>query len=1623
MADTRNISAELFGDGGQIQPTKKPTKKQNLPPEDEDFIGEDRSVTNELFGDIQPAEPPPPPEPSLFDRGKNYLSSLVSEIPQPMEQRNYGKVGAPTREQAEPSGKLLEQFATTPLLPESIAKPAGQALLAPTVPGIALELAKQFSPTAENIQKGLQGSIAENLQGLSTPESLGISGALMTPAAPFVLAGLTPGAIKGTLEAGKQAYQDISQGAGAEQTTKDISNALVQTIMTVLGAKGLKEIPHALKGEAAPLPRQAEVVPELQPEIVNRLQEELYPKIIKGTPQEVENLNFSEEIARRLGGEPTLENVPPPKIIKGPQEVPPPIIQEPVINEAQPLPQQKVIKGLPEDRLELERQEQILNKLGVDPYAKPEQKVIKEKTVPESKEALQNQIQAVENGRSDAALITPGAEVPSVPKKLATVNTEVGIFAYDPAKITEGEILSKVANGSYGETLGYVEPKSPKTSQIVTAETPKGQEIKSAMVSPERVDEQIGFLKKQFPDSNIRVGGPEQAEKVIGERLKTAPLEYLKDLAAAGRGAEIADTFKKDLRRKFLLNEDKASAVATITDARAEAWAAQTGRPATEWYETRIKGIERRTDAGEPFAQGKIKGSVTFLDDGRAVINAFKKADVSTAVHELGHVFRRDLEGPLLRSAEEWAGVKNGAWKRSHEEKFARGFERYLRDGEAPTPKLAQVFEQFKNWLTQIYQKVTGSEINIKITPQIKEVFDRLLGAERESYANEVGQIKKGSGGEYSGVSRGQDLRTNEGQIRQRESGQASSGGGLLESARISEETPEVVRSRLRKELKVKPIGELLKDALPEELKTLFQGTSKALVEKNERQKIASQEILRRVNDYAREKGVSIQEALPRLNLTAEVYNKLREVAKREKVPLLEKERASSAIAETGLKTNKVVQGRESFRADKINAPEDIQRYLRATSEKAGEFKEQRLSKNDASVKKLAEDVGITVEDLLKAKPGSIANAETVFRSRQLIQEMAKDLRDSIKKTDISVATPEQIQALKEKHFRLMGVMKTVAGFRTEASNLFRQFNMKVDAGETALLKELMQKVKEAAIDDGTSLEAFSKKARELTEPTTQDKLWHVWYSSILSGPFTHIKNILGNATSLATEMTRVAVSSPKEVGASITGVFNGLLKGAKEAKRIFKEGDVSKFEERGQLPIKFKDKLSFLNALDYVGRTLSATDALFKGGFKGMEAGGLSRAQAVKEGFKGSELKARTKELFPEKYESPEVEAFGARGTYNQVPEGPIGVAADYIGKLTRKVPALKLVVPFTRVVANVLNNAIDYTPVGIIRGLKPDLLTKENAFKYESPRQRYQEIGRGALGTLALGYFSSLAAEGVLTGQGPSDFKKKQQLMATGWRPNSIRIGKKFYPYNSFGPLALGMALTGNYFDAMRYGKLDQEDLATRLGAAVMGSAKTILDMSFLQNLSDLLSSINNADREGGSYFKRFIAQQAGSLVPAAFKQIDRIFDPSIYDTETLREKIQSSLRITGGLKKKLNVWGEPLDTEATSNLIPSKITSDPMKRYLAENNLWVSVPSKNTEIFRPEENTTGIDENDRRPMTRDEYYDYIKISGEEIKERLTDELEEIKAFETHDEKQNYINEIVREIRQEVKESIEER
>lgn len=140
-----------------------------------------------------------------------------------------------------------------------------------------------------------------------------------------------------------------------------------------------------------------------------------------------------------------------------------------------------------------------------------------------------------------------------------------------------------------------------------------------------------------------------------------------------------------------------------------------------------------------------VRGMTSLMADDRKIVDLFETADFSTFVHESGHVFLEDLHmlatmenapEQVVNDWEEvksWTGYVEGAdadTNREAHEKFARGFEAYVRDGSAPTKPLQRAFRQFAKWLTGIYQ--TFKMLGGKPPKNIRDVMDRMLATDKD---------------------------------------------------------------------------------------------------------------------------------------------------------------------------------------------------------------------------------------------------------------------------------------------------------------------------------------------------------------------------------------------------------------------------------------------------------------------------------------------------------------------------------------------------------------------------------------------------------------------------------------------------------------------------------------------------------------------------------------------------------------------------------------------------------------------------------------------------------------------------------------------------------------------------
>ena len=310
-------------------------------------------------------------------------------------------------------------------------------------------------------------------------------------------------------------------------------------------------------------------------------------------------------------------------------------------------------------------------------------------------------------------------------------------------------------NKEYEKILGKLQSVKQDREYIVEALTNNVNKIKEKIAREAATE--YGYNFDELKADNTF----EMAKKLIGEiNEKLSALEKEKEVEGAKEKIKedkilesIGDTFTKTpytgrdiyvALSKAFGGDKGASEFLNSTGVKGITYDGYTdGRCYVVFDDKAIKVIEKYNQS--------VNGMTEIMKDGERIISIFKTADRSTFLHEMGHVFFDDIQKlasmenapkQLLddwNTLKEWSGWVDGENvdnTKAHE-KFARGWESYLRSGEAPTSALQRVFRQFSKWLTYIYRSV--QRLGGEVPTDIKDVMARMIATQEdiEAYAEQ----------------------------------------------------------------------------------------------------------------------------------------------------------------------------------------------------------------------------------------------------------------------------------------------------------------------------------------------------------------------------------------------------------------------------------------------------------------------------------------------------------------------------------------------------------------------------------------------------------------------------------------------------------------------------------------------------------------------------------------------------------------------------------------------------------------------------------------------------------------------------------------------------------------------
>ena len=315
----------------------------------------------------------------------------------------------------------------------------------------------------------------------------------------------------------------------------------------------------------------------------------------------------------------------------------------------------------------------------------------------------------------------------------------------------------------------------------------------------------LGYIDKQIKDPDFMQTEKEKEEKVLAAVKKEAEKA---EVAIQKRKDSILEAAiknpKEALKRSVGTGKEIYKYLSASLDSMEEASQRlnKNGIEGISYYDSEdgncvVVFSDKAVNIIDKYRQ-EIKAS---YNSATGAIHLFDGADQSSFVHEAAHMYLTEMSKMAIAEAapkglledwntiQEWAVYKpedikdyegtarekefksyakaiedarksgdaiaiRAAEERWMQERFARGFERYIAEGKAPTQALQSAFRKFKSWLISIYRDLKN--LGKEPPEDVKRVMDRMLATDDEieawAKAKELNAWdKKGFSGDLTG--------------------------------------------------------------------------------------------------------------------------------------------------------------------------------------------------------------------------------------------------------------------------------------------------------------------------------------------------------------------------------------------------------------------------------------------------------------------------------------------------------------------------------------------------------------------------------------------------------------------------------------------------------------------------------------------------------------------------------------------------------------------------------------------------------------------------------------------------------------------------------------------------------
>ena len=337
----------------------------------------------------------------------------------------------------------------------------------------------------------------------------------------------------------------------------------------------------------------------------------------------------------------------------------------------------------------------------------------------------------------------------------------------------------------------------------------------------------------------------------------------------------------------------------------------------------------------------------------------------------------------------------------------------------------------------------------------------------------------------------------------------------------------------------------------------------------------------------------------------------------------------------------------------------------------------------------------------------------------------------------------------------------------------------------------------------------------------------------------------------------------------------------------------------------------------------------------------------------------------------------FADRIVLQQEPEGSGKFISSLIDTFQKKgdilgIPFGQLLIPFNKIVSNLFEQSLDYTPVGALRAILGGHLSdvksgslwngqvdfKEGTVQFDQMERRERAMAATA-GMAAAAIIYALAhahkddpdedVPFMVYGWGPES-KTKRAQMPKGWVPYSVKIRGHYIKFSEM-PFGMMFAAAGSAMDAMRYKNMDKKTSTQRLAYVLKTAAKGFMNQGVMSSLDTAMESMmfQASDKK----FADIPVNAVKGLVPAQglLRDINTIFDSNKVSNDSLTAALLRDIPFakSWGTKPDLNVFGEPIKMDGYPIIRRITTHREPhaVADYLGRNDLHIPGMEQTIEI----------------------------------------------------------------------------